>query len=88
LHQDYANINFINGGTDAAGNLIPDHLGNTRTVITEEAQTDVYPTLTFEGASPTDVANQNAVWDNSGGNSINVISSRVTPLPTGFCFCN
>ena len=40
---------------------------------------------TFEGSSPSDpvVVNQNAVWDNAGGTSINVLNNR-TSLPVGF----
>ncbi|HXB36050.1 MAG TPA: DUF6443 domain-containing protein [Puia sp.] len=66
--------------------FLRDNIGNTRTVVTEETETDAYPELTFEGSSSTDpqVVNQNAVWDNAGGTSINVLSARSNEMPTGF----
>lgn len=61
-----------------------DHLGNVRVTLTDELQTDVYPTLTFEGTSgTTEVTNQDAAWDNDDGNSIGVVSSR-TSRPGSF----
>jgi len=57
-------------------------LENTRMVLTEEQETDAYPALTFDNSAS--YANQNAVWDNASGQSINVASSQVTPLPVGF----
>jgi len=61
-----------------------DHLGNVRVTLTDELQSDYYPNLTFEGTSgTTEVTNQDAVWDDRNGNTINVISSR-TARPGSF----
>lgn len=64
--------------------FLKDHIGNNRLVLTEEQETDPYPTLTFEGSDAGAVANQNAVWNNKTGQSINVLGTRITPLPVGF----
>lgn len=54
-----------------------DHLGNIRTVLTDQEQQDVYPTLSFEGTTGSStVNNQNAVWSDSTGNAINVTNIR------------
>jgi RHS repeat-associated protein len=63
--------------------FLKDQVSNTRAVITEEQEVDPYPELTFDGTTQ-NYANQNAVWDNASGQSINVASSQVTPLPVGF----
>ncbi|HEY8398214.1 MAG TPA: hypothetical protein VIK80_09750, partial [Flavihumibacter sp.] len=54
------------------------HLGNVRMVVTEDEESDVYPTLTFEGGNNTDaeVIVQNNFWENKAGASIDVIGSR------------
>jgi RHS repeat-associated protein len=58
--------------------FLKDHLGNVRSVITEEAKTDAYPALSFEGtAGSQQVNDQNAFWENRTGSSINVTSVRV-----------
>lgn len=89
--QDEGRVRALYGNTSSPNTLtgfvfdyyIRDHLGNTRMTLTEEQETDVYPTLTFEGAGSADVASQDATWDNSSGTAIGVMSVRQTPLPTG-----
>ncbi|MCU7549221.1 DUF6443 domain-containing protein [Chitinophagaceae bacterium LB-8] len=53
--------------------FLKDHLGNVRMVLTEEVKTDPYETLTFEDANK---SQQNAQWENSNGQSINVDGAR------------
>ena len=54
-----------------------DHLGNVRVVLTDELKKDDYPTLDFEGAAGTnDFVNQDAVWDNGMGESVDVEHNR------------
>ncbi|HEX5151674.1 MAG TPA: DUF6443 domain-containing protein [Parafilimonas sp.] len=54
-----------------------DHLGNVRAVLTDELKQDAYTPLDFEGASGSQaVTNQDAVWDNSQGQAINVTGVR------------
>jgi RHS repeat-associated protein len=56
-----------------------DHLGNTRMVLTNEFKLDVYPTLSWEGASGSpEVNNQNLMWDDFYGNPVDVITKRVS----------
>jgi RHS repeat-associated protein len=83
LYTNATSPNTINGL--AFDYFLRDHTGNTRAAVTEESETDPYPTLTFEGSSPTDpiAVNQNVVWDNALGTSINVTGNRTT-LPVGF----
>lgn len=55
-----------------------DHLGNVRILLTDELKTDVYPTLSFEGAATSQsIINQNAAWDNSSGQSIDAANVRI-----------
>jgi len=77
---------------DANGNItdfvydyfVKDHLGNVRMVLTEELKNDAYPALSFEGASGSvEINNQNAFWENSNGQSIDVLTERDNK-PGGF----
>jgi RHS repeat-associated protein len=54
--------------------FIKDHLGNVRMVLTEEQKIDPYETLTFEDYNSTQ---QNALWENKNGQSINATSPSV-----------
>jgi len=55
--------------------FIKDHLGNVRMVLTEETKIDPYETLTFEDAN---ITQQNALWENKNGQSINVSTVRTS----------
>ncbi len=58
--------------------FLKDHLGNVRMVLTEEKDTVPYVALSFEGASgSTEQQNQDAIWENPMGGSINIVGSRV-----------
>ena len=59
--------------------FIKDQLGNVRMVLTEDVQSDVYPTLSFEGAAgSTEVNNQNAIWETGSGNAFDVVGKRTS----------
>jgi RHS repeat-associated protein len=59
--------------------FLRDNLDNTRMVLTEETASDLYDQLNFEGTAGTaQVTNQDAIWENKTGGSIDVIASRIT----------
>lgn len=64
--------------------FIKDHLGNVRMVVTEKKDTTPYVPLTFEGASGSpEQIQQDNIWENKTGASINIVSSR-TARPGAF----
>lgn len=55
--------------------FLKDHLGNVRSIVTEQVQIDPYQALAFEGTAE-EVLYQDQQWDNRTGESINVASVR------------
>ncbi|MCP9750051.1 hypothetical protein [Ferruginibacter sp. HRS2-29] len=81
LPQEEGRVRFKPGTTPALfyDYFLKDHLGNVRMVLTEEANADTYPALSFEGASgSTEVTNQSAMWEKADGTPFDVTGSRTT----------
>jgi RHS repeat-associated protein len=57
--------------------FLKDHLGNVRMVLTEEQQVDQYPALSFEGASGSQEANDQKIWEDRTGGNMDVMSNRI-----------
>lgn len=89
VYHEEGRVRLTPGASGAPGSLnfdyfLKDYQGNTRMVLTEEAQIDPYPLLNFEGTSgSTDVQTQDASYENRSGTSIAVVSSR-TAWPASY----
>lgn len=90
LHHEEGRIRFtpLIGATPAKLSydyFLKDHLGNVRMVLTEDEESDTYPTLTFEGPNSDDpgVKAQSTFWENKAGESLQVIGVRSEPEGAG-----
>ena len=60
--------------------LLKDHLGNVRTVLTEEQQTDMYPAATMETAS---AAAEELLYSNLSATRVTVLAGYPANTPAG-----